>query len=124
MHVKLPDGTVIMLKNATDRAIARILYMIAILDILDGMLIEVDIEQYIPNCRNCCLNKCNLTAYLKLAGDFVGNYYVDREGCVIENSKFDEKEKIVECGNFIRNRHPDVQEILETISVIPEIENL
>lgn len=124
MHLMMPDGTVIMLKNATDRAIAQIFYSITLVDILDGMLVTVNIEDYYPNCGNCCINKCNLDKYIKLATEKVRNYYEGKTGCMLGVSQFDMSKKIMECENFIRNKHPDIQEVLETISVIPEIENI
>jgi hypothetical protein len=124
MHIRLSDGTMVRLKNATDRAISQIFYMFVLLDILNGMIIEVNIDDYYPNCRNCCMNKCNVSKYLKLAVENVRLYFEDKTGCLVRQSKFDETKKIVECGSFIRNKNPDIREILATISVLPEIENL
>ena len=124
MHLAMADGTVIRLNNATDRSIAQILYSIVLVDILDGMNIKVDIEDYYPNCRKCCINKCNLDKYIKLTSNRIRDYYESKTGCVVGNPKFDETKQIVECGNFIRNKHPDIQEILDTVSIVPEIENI
>ena len=124
MHLMMSDGTMVMLNNASDRAIAQIFYVLVLVDILDGMHIEVDIEEYYPNCRNCCINKCNLDKYIKLSKEEIQNYYKEKTGCVLGISRFDESKKIVECGSFIRNKHPDIQEVLQTISIVPEIEHL
>lgn len=124
MHLMLSDGTMVMLNNASDRAIAQIFYAFVLVDILNGMHIEVNIEEYYPNCRNCCMNKCNLDKYIKLSTERLQNYYKEKVGCVLGVPLYDESKKIVECGNFIRNKNPDIQEVLETISVVLEIENL
>jgi len=125
IHMKLPDGTMLRLKNATDKSVSQIFYLLSILDILDGMLIEVDINDYYPNCRNCCVNEANLKNYIKLADDSISiPTRSDVAGCALGLHCFDAEEKIVECGNFIRNKNPDVQELFESISIIPEIENL
>jgi hypothetical protein len=124
IHMKLPDGTMLKLKNATDRSIPQIFYILTLLDILDGMIVEVDINDYYPNCKNCALRMGNLQAYLKLADSLLQDSVREKTGCVLNFQCYDVEKKIVECGSFIRNKNPDIEELFASVSIIPELENL
>jgi len=123
MHLKMSDGVIVRLKNATDRAIPQIFFLLMLVDILDGMVIEVDIADYYPNCSNCCMNVSNLKKYIKLANEKIIKVVEGKQGCFFDYSQFDVGKKKVECGNFIRSKNPDIRELLETLSVFSEIEN-
>jgi hypothetical protein len=114
LYMELPSGEAIGLKNAADTKMGQILYLLTIITILNGMVIEVNIENYIPRCDNCVFKKENLVMYSPFFSSGVKTFLDDRDGCVIGIDEFGDK-KTVKCAYFVRDTNPDLRDAERTL---------
>lgn len=107
LYMELPSGEALRLRNASSKNIGQIMFLLIVVDILDGMQVEVDIEEYIPKCVNCAFEEENIKMYSSAFSTEVKEYLTDRRGCTVGCKSYN-LEGMVECKFFVRDTNPDL----------------
>jgi hypothetical protein len=115
LYMELHDGTAVRLKNASTKTIGQIMYLLVISQILDGMVIEVDVNEYIPSCENCVFKCENFKLYRGVLEEEARSFFIERIDCII-NLDFKD------CKFFIRNTNPDLADMETVLRDVYELE--
>jgi hypothetical protein len=120
LYMELVSGSAISLKNASAKNLGQIMFLLVVVEILNGMLVEVDIEDYIPRCANCTFEEENIKLYSGSFHSTLKTFLEGKTGCVINYNKYGDDMEI-DCPFFVRNTNPDLRDVEATLTGMQEV---
>jgi len=118
LYVELANDRVLRLKNASTKNLGQVMFLLAVVDILNGLTVSVNIDEYIPRCSNCIFNSENFQYYKGLFGMAIKTEFGSREGCIVESDRYDLEADTVDCVFLIRDTNPD---LIDTESILNDL---